>query len=249
MHRRHALREARAETQTNPPPARTSRARARSPTRWAGGSSPDPARTPRLGRSAMRVGSPYQATASAVSRASSSSASRQTTGRASSSCNAASTSGSAGSETRAATGKSARNARKGSLEASSWTRPESADVDGSMRLAGTASREVMVSAARGRMDPSDSSGSRGQSVAATDRTCPNHPQGHPRCPTSTLSENPCPVGNDTVEKPCRLGALRFGQLKRCCVTSRPSVSSVSTASAARATIASRSSCASNGVST
>ena len=41
-------------------------------------------------------------------------------------------------------GKSSRNARKRSLEASSATRPERADLDGSMRLAGIASRGVIV---------------------------------------------------------------------------------------------------------
>ena len=72
-----------------------------------------------------------------------------------------------------------------------------------LRLAGTASREVMVSAARGRMDPSDSSGARGQSAAADLPYGPNHPRGTPGALRRVI-ENPCPVGNDTVEKTCRL---------------------------------------------
>ena len=118
-------------------------------------------------------------------------------------------------------GKSARNARKGSLEASSWTRPESADVD--VHAAG--GNGVPRGHGIGGSGPDGpirlERRARSKCRRSTYRYHPNHPQGHPRCPTSTLSENPCPVGNDTVEKPCRLEALRFAQLKRCCVTSRP----------------------------
>ena len=53
-----------AETATRPPAARTSRARARSPTRCGGGSRPDLQLTPRLGRSATRSSPRNQAAAS-----------------------------------------------------------------------------------------------------------------------------------------------------------------------------------------
>ena len=75
-----------ADAQTSPPRASTSSARARSPTRCGGGSSPEPQRTPRLGSSATRSGPRNQPAASAASRASASSGSRQTRPRSSCSC-------------------------------------------------------------------------------------------------------------------------------------------------------------------
>ena len=74
-----------AEAQTSPPAARTSSARARSPTRCGGGSRPELQLTPRLGRSATRSSPRNQPAASAASRASASSGASTTSGRPSSS--------------------------------------------------------------------------------------------------------------------------------------------------------------------
>ena len=70
-----------ADAQTRPPASSTSSARARSPTRCGGGSSPDSQPTPRLGRSATRSSPMYQPAASAASRASVSSGARTRSGR------------------------------------------------------------------------------------------------------------------------------------------------------------------------
>src|SRR5207253_1357191 len=84
-----------ADAQTSPPAARTSSARARSPTRCGGGSRPEPHWTPRLGSSATRSSPSSQRADSAASRASVSSGRRTTRARARRSCRAASNSGSA----------------------------------------------------------------------------------------------------------------------------------------------------------
>ena len=69
-----------ADALTSPPAASTSSARARSPTRCGGGSSPEPQLTPRLGRSATWSSPRNQPAASATSRASASSGVRMTSG-------------------------------------------------------------------------------------------------------------------------------------------------------------------------
>ena len=74
-----------ADALTSPPAASTSSARARSPTRCGGGSSPEPQLTPRLGRSATWSSPRNQPAASATSRASASSGVRMTSGLPSSS--------------------------------------------------------------------------------------------------------------------------------------------------------------------
>ncbi len=138
----------------------------------------DPIRAPRRGSGGAQrePESTYQATASAVSRASSSSARRQTSGRSRAPCSVASRSGSTASDTRAAAGKSSTNTRKRSLEASSATSPASGEGGWSMRLAGNASRAVIVTS---RPSPP---------VPLT-----NHPQGHPDAPLGTLSGKVCHV--------------------------------------------------------
>src|SRR5918999_1571724 len=73
-----------ADAHTSPPAAKTSSARARSPTRCGGGSRPDPRLTPRLGKSPTRSSPRNHAAASAASRASASSGRRHTSGRSSS---------------------------------------------------------------------------------------------------------------------------------------------------------------------
>ena len=153
---------ARALAEGLPPAASTPSARARSPTRCAGGSSPEPRATPRLGRRATRLGSRYQPTASAVSRASSSSPRRQISARSSDWCSAASTRGSAGSDTRAAAGKAATKSRKRSSEPSASTSGARGVGAWSMRLAGTASRRAIVALrftwARAGLDPRSGDG-------------------------------------------------------------------------------------------
>src|SRR5215208_3174408 len=124
-----------ADAHTSPPASRTSSARARSPTRCGGGSSPDPQRTPRLGRSATRSSARNQPAASAASRASASSANRQTSGLASSAWAAARRSGRTGSGTRARVGSASTKARNRSLPRSSSTNAWSAG--GSIQPGGT----------------------------------------------------------------------------------------------------------------
>ena len=68
-------RRAVADAQTSPPRSSTASARARSPTRCGGGSSPEPQRTPREGKSATFSSPRNQPAASAASRASASSGS------------------------------------------------------------------------------------------------------------------------------------------------------------------------------
>ena len=108
-----------ADAHTSPPAARTSSARARSPTRCGGGSSPEACETPRLGRSATRSRPRNHDAPSAASRASASSGRRTSSPRPSSSYSVASTSGSAASETRARAGRAFVKAWKRSLAASS----------------------------------------------------------------------------------------------------------------------------------
>ena len=131
---------------------------------------------------------------------------------------------------------------------------------GSIRLAGTASREVIVAptltAARVRSERI--SGSR--AAAPRSRLRPGappakHPQGHSRVPSvdrtetrrTGVSTGPWKRVRRSPHESSRRGDAR--QLKRRCASSRPSRTSSSTASAARATTPSRSSCASNGEST
>ena len=107
---------------------RARRAREHAPRR-GGRAARGPILRERHGSGAARpsVGSMYQPTASATSRASSSSARRHTSGRPSVRWSVARRSGSAGSETRAFAGKSSANARKRSLAASASTSPESGE--------------------------------------------------------------------------------------------------------------------------
>ena len=108
-----------ADAQTRPPPASTSSARYRSPTRCGGGASPESSETPRPGRSATRGLPRNQPAASAASRASASSGSRTSRPRPSSSWRAASSNGKIGSETRACDGSARTNAWKRSCARSS----------------------------------------------------------------------------------------------------------------------------------
>ena len=201
---------ARAETQTSPPAARTSSARARSPTRCAGGSSPESTRTPRLGSSPTRAGSTYQPIASATSRASSSSARRRARGRSRAVWSVARTSGSAGSETRAFAGKSSTNARKRSLEASSVTRPASGVRDGSIQLAGIASRGLMVTGRTEAARIAQGQRSRPSADPARART-DKRPQGHSRVPTSTLPAIASRVGSRDRQTSAADSSARAGR--------------------------------------
>ncbi len=78
-------------------------------------------------------------------------------------------------------------------------------------------------------------------IASFATTTRNHPQGHSRVPTDTVSPMPSHVGHAIAPIP--------RQLNRCWAVSRPSDSTLSTASAARVTTASTSSSAVNGEST
>ena len=139
----------RARRHAHEPAAREDGERARALADEVGrGSSPDPSPTPRLGSSAMRAGSAYQQTASAASRASSSSGSRQTSARSSLAWSAARTSGERGL-------RDARIRRevvdeRGEALACGELLDETVEgrLPGSMPPAGTASRRAIVPRAR-----------------------------------------------------------------------------------------------------
>ena len=97
-------------------------ARARSPTRCGGGSSPDSQPTPRLGSSPTASSPRNQAAASAASRASASSGSRHDQPAPEPSCSDASRIGSAASETRARVGRESASSPTRSSSTSSPTK-------------------------------------------------------------------------------------------------------------------------------
>ena len=154
-------------------------------------------------------------------------------------------------------GQVARPRRHGSARSPGARRRGCARGVGSTRLAGITPRGVIVAAAHGR-------------PGVCGRHAPhNHPQGHPGCPEDTLSTNLRRRCDDSAQVPCQCSRTGCGerseaptrvreggcapcgrtQLKRRCVSSRPSASRHSTASAARVTIASASSSGANGDST
>ena len=147
---------------------------------------PTPSERRGSGRARSALGSTYQPTASAASRACSSSGSSTTSERPSVSYSAARTSGSAGSETLAAAGRALRYAPKRSLAASSATSGRSGV--GSMRLAGNGvprgNRSPLGVSARRARRPRAPIPGRVRRRAERDW---NHPQGYARTPTDNLS--------------------------------------------------------------